>query len=99
MSGSREFGFSQNADGSLTFYTQAIDSPTDLAGSYVGPYIQAIGWSHFMAGIGRRFGMEYRDVKKSIRMERFMNKDLEKKPVCVLPNERPPLLIKYGKSL
>ncbi len=82
VSGSREFGFNVNADGSVTFYTQGLDSPTSGPVNLIGGYRQKEGWTNFMIGLGQRFGMTEEDAKLSVERGSFGNRSLADKPEC-----------------
>jgi hypothetical protein len=49
--GSREFGFEQNPDGSIKFYTRGASRPRDFLVDLFGDLPQSIGWSRLMKGI------------------------------------------------
>ncbi|MDQ2806941.1 MAG: hypothetical protein M3Z04_08535 [Chloroflexota bacterium] len=64
-SGSREWGFTKNADGTVTFYTRAASSTTSANERGISKDAQKAGWSGMMHGIGdemdRRQGEQIRD--------------------------------------
>jgi hypothetical protein len=49
--GNREFGFTRNSDGSVTFHTRGASRPGDLGSRTVGPGFQNVGWTRLMRGI------------------------------------------------
>jgi hypothetical protein len=54
INGSREFGFEENEDGTVTFYTRAVaqivDLPVDIGEGFGAP--PEMGWTNFIKGIG-----------------------------------------------
>lgn len=81
VSGSREFGFESNPDGSVTFYTRGLDSPTWLVVKWLGVPQQRKGWTGFMQGIGERFGLSSKEAKHKVDQESFNDK-IDKEPAC-----------------
>jgi hypothetical protein len=89
VSGSREFGYTQNDDGSITFYTRGLDSPTNWFAELGGVPAQRAGWSNFVEGIAERFGYTPDQAKQLLRAEDHEVKD---EPPCHTPpgGEDPP---------
>ena len=90
VSGSREFGFEENQDGSVTFYTRGVDSSDTPFVEYLGRSRQSLGWRKLMQGIGERFGMdattalnEVRGINGNTNGDYF--KTLTQSPSCHVP--------------
>ncbi len=70
VSGSREFGFEKNDDGTVTFYTRGVDSPT-IFGAQWGATAQFTGWQsyiHSLAGkLKNEFGADITGFDNSTR--------------------------------
>jgi hypothetical protein len=81
VSGSREFGFESNSDGSVTFYTRGLDSPTSPAVDIFGVPQQKKGWIGFMQGIGERFNLQPQEAKERAEQESF-NDSTNNEPGC-----------------
>jgi Subtilase family/Domain of unknown function (DUF4114) len=50
-SGSREFGFERNKDGSVTFYTRGASKPSIIGADWIGAPLQKKSWTNLMIGI------------------------------------------------
>jgi hypothetical protein len=81
VSGSREFGFESNSDGSVTFYTRGLDTPTWIAVDLFGVSKQREGWTGFMQGIGERFNLQPQEAKERVEQESF-NDSTNSEPGC-----------------
>lgn len=53
VSGAREFGFTRNPDGSITFYTRGADRPDIEDTRIPGAVAQNFAWTQMMKGIGK----------------------------------------------
>lgn len=82
VSGSREFGFTENRDGSVTFYTQGLDSPTSIPANSIGGDVQESGWKGFMTGLGEKLGLTTEEAEASVENGSFSNKNVDAKPDC-----------------
>jgi hypothetical protein len=82
VSGSREFGFVNNVDGSITFYTQGLDSPASNLANTIGGFRQKEGWTNFMIGLGQRFGMTQDEAAEIVARDSFSNRSIDDKPDC-----------------
>jgi hypothetical protein len=69
VSGSREFGYTVNDDGSVTFYTRGLDSPTNWLVEKKGVPAQRVGWSNFIEGIAERFGYSAAEAAQMLHAE------------------------------
>lgn len=81
VSGSREFGFESNSDGSVIFYTRGLDSPTWSAVDVFGVPKQKKGWIGFMQGIGERFKLQPLEAEEQVEQESF-NDSIDSEPSC-----------------
>ena len=82
VSGSREFGFTENRDGSVTFYTQGLDSPASIAANVIGGWYQESGWKGFMTGLGEKLGLTAEEAEANVNNGSFSNKNVDAKPDC-----------------
>jgi hypothetical protein len=82
VSGSREFGYTRNPDGSITFYTQGLDTPTTALVEWFGGEAQAKGWMALMGGFAERFGYTEAQAAAKVNRESFRNHKLSAKPDC-----------------
>ena len=85
VSGSREFGFIRNQNGSITFYTQGVDSPTSWLAQWIGSRAQKKGWEGLMRGFAERFGFSDAEAAKLVALESFSNNAIESSPECYKP--------------
>jgi hypothetical protein len=82
VSGSREFGFVQNLDGSITFYTQGVDTPNSQAVEQIGSDKQKEGWTNMMVGLAQRFGFSEADAKNMVDNGSYSNQSIDESPGC-----------------
>jgi len=58
VSGSREFGFERNDDGTVTFYTRGVDSPF-IFGAQYGATAQFTGWQSYVHSLANKLKDEF----------------------------------------
>ncbi len=69
--GSREFGFSKNPDGTVTFYTAGASRPRGPVEGFVGQLPQQWGWESLMRGIGNEIQNKGGSITQKIQEERY----------------------------
>lgn len=75
VSGQREFGFTENPGGSVTFYTNGADRPHDEWLRGIGSLLQDTTWNAMMDGIANRITLDGGKVRpNSIK---FWRKDID----------------------
>jgi len=92
VSGSREFGFEQNSDGSVSFYTRGLDTPQNKFSQSIGVGKQREGWTSFMQGIGERFGLSPEQAKSNVMA---FDNSIQERPDC----HKPPQPLYQGNNL
>lgn len=85
VSGSREFGFARNADGSVTFYTQGVDTPINHIVNGFGAAQQKAGWEGMMQGFAERFGFSTEEAKRMVAEQSYSNQPIAERPDCYKP--------------
>jgi hypothetical protein len=68
--GSREFGFTNNPDGSTTFYTSGASRPRDVMVDLFGDAPQERTWNSLMEGLSNRIEEQQGEVRPGIQSER-----------------------------
>ncbi len=84
VSGSREWGFTRNPDGSMTWYTSGVDSPNTWMSNMFGGK-QTIGWSGFLEGFAERFGYSNDEAAKLVAEGSYTNQPVTSMPPCYKP--------------